>query len=90
MRGAPSPEDLGFGVAVAVGVPATAFEADGGCGDDALQMARAMRADGDLGVGELLNFFNVLVAGGAFVLVERHDVSCLFFSADTSLLSGEV
>ena len=31
-----------------------------------------MRADGDLGVGELLDLFSVLVAGSAFVLVERH------------------
>lgn len=31
-----------------------------------------MRADGDLGVGELLDLFSVLVAGGAFVFVKRH------------------
>ncbi len=37
-------------------------------------MAAAVRADGDLGVGELLDLFSVLVAGGAFVFVERHDV----------------
>ena len=34
-----------------------------------------MRADRYLGVGELLNLFSVLVAGGAFVFVERHYVS---------------
>jgi hypothetical protein len=63
---------FGFGVAVAVGVPATASEADGRRGDDALEMPRAVRADGDLGVGELLDFLSVLVAGGAFVFVKRH------------------
>ena len=31
-----------------------------------------MGADCDLGVGELLDLFSVLVAGGAFVFVERH------------------
>jgi hypothetical protein len=36
-------------------------------------MAAAVRADGNLGVGELLDLFCVLVAGGAFVFVERHD-----------------
>ena len=71
---------FGFGVAVAVGVPAAAFEADGGGGEDALEMAAAVRADGDLGVGELLDLFGVLVAGGAFVFVERHDVLSLFLA----------
>ncbi len=37
-------------------------------------MTAAVRADGDLGVGELLDLFSVLVAGSAFVFVERHDV----------------
>src|SRR5580700_3383981 len=55
-----------FGVAVAVGVPAVAFEADGGGGEDALKLAGAMRADRDLGVGELLDLFCVLMAGVAF------------------------
>jgi hypothetical protein len=36
-------------------------------------MAAAVRADGDLRVGELLDFLSVLVASGAFVFVERHD-----------------
>ena len=71
---------FGFGVAVAVGVPAAAFEADGGGGDDTLELAAAVRADGDLGIGELLDLFCVLVAGGAFVFVERHDVLSLFLA----------
>jgi hypothetical protein len=50
-----------------------AFEADGGGGEDTLERTAAVRADGDLGVGELLDFLCVLVAGGAFVFVERHD-----------------
>ena len=35
-------------------------------------MAAAVGADGDLGVGELLDLFSVLMADGAFVFVERH------------------
>ena len=42
-----------------------------------------MGADGDLGVGELLDLFSVLVAGGAFVFVERHG-----FSFSVSYLLG--
>jgi len=40
-----------------------------------------VRAEGDLRIGELLDLFRVLVAGSAFVFVERHDI----FS-DSSLL----
>ena len=41
-------------------------------------MAAAVRADGDLGVGELLDLFCVSVAGGALVFVERHDFFLCF------------
>jgi hypothetical protein len=41
-------------------------------------MAATVRADRDLGVGKLLDLFGVLVAGGAFVFVERHVVLSLF------------
>ena len=63
-------------MAVAVGEPAATFEGDGRGGEDTLERAAAVGADGDLGVGELLDFFCVLVAGGAFVFVKRH---VLFF-----------
>jgi hypothetical protein len=35
-------------------------------------MSAAVRADGDLRIGKLLNLFCVLVTVGAFVFVERH------------------
>lgn len=41
-------------------------------------MAAAVRADGDLGIRELLDLFSVLVAGGAFVFVKRHDFFLCF------------
>ena len=69
---------FGFGVAVAVGEPASALEGDCRGGEDTLQLAAAMGADSDLGVRELLDLFGVLVAGRAFVFVKRHE--CPVFS----------
>jgi hypothetical protein len=40
-------------------------------------MTATVRADRDLGVGKLLDLLGVLVAGGAFVFVERHVVLSL-------------
>ena len=59
-------------MAVAVLEPPTTLEGDGSSGDDALQLSATVRADRDLGVGELLNVFGVLVALLAFVFVKRH------------------
>jgi hypothetical protein len=39
-------------------------------------VSAAVGAGGDLGVGELLDFFGALMASGAFVFVEGH--GCLF------------
>jgi hypothetical protein len=43
-------------------------------------MAAAAWADGNLGIRKLLDLFSVLVAGGAFVFVERHDFFLYFQS----------
>ena len=43
-------------------------------------MTAAVRADGDLGVRELLDLFSVLMAGRAFVFVERHGFLSLFLT----------
>ena len=59
-----------------------AFEADGGGGEDALERTAAVRADGDLGIREFLDFLCVLVAGGAFVFVERHEFLSLSIYCD--------
>lgn len=46
--------------------------------EDAFELAAAVRADGDLGIRELLDLFCVFVADGAFVFVERHDFFLCF------------
>jgi hypothetical protein len=43
-------------------------------------MTAAVWTEGDLGVGELLDLFSVLVASGAFVFVEGHDFFLCFQS----------
>ena len=64
---------LRLGVPIAIGVPASTLEGDGRRREDAFEQAAAVGAEGNLGVGKLLNLFSVLVAGGAFVLIKRHD-----------------
>jgi hypothetical protein len=59
-------------VAITVCKPAAPFEGDGGRGDDPLEQASALRALGDLRIGEFLDFFSVAFARLAFVLIERH------------------
>jgi len=59
-------------MAVTVFEPPSPFKGYGRSGDDAFQQASAVRALGDLPVGELLDLFRVLFALLAFVFVERH------------------
>jgi hypothetical protein len=70
-------------ITIAVGEPATTLERDRRRRENALQRAAALGADGDLGVRELLDLLGALMAGGAFVFVERH-------GASFSLLRGGV